>query len=117
MRNGEEDLDAVWTEHRADTRARLGRLHAVAAAAASGILDDEARAEGLREAHTLAGAAAIFGFAEAVRIAREIEGMLLSGDAALEAGARVVTLAHDLERTLDRDRPPQGSAEGTRYTP
>ena len=103
----EEELDSIWAEHRPQTARRLEVLREVARAAAAGTLTDERRQAGIAEAHTLAGAASIFGFADGTRLAREIERCLRDREA---PAAGLVGLAEDLTRTLDRDRDVRGAA-------
>lgn len=100
-------LDAIWSEHRPQTARRLEVLRQVAAAAAAGTLDAEQRRAGTAEAHTLAGAASIFGFGEGTTLAREIERCLRDPQA---PGAALVGLAEALTRSLDRDRDARGDA-------
>ncbi|HEX4743045.1 MAG TPA: Hpt domain-containing protein [Candidatus Limnocylindria bacterium] len=102
----EEELDAIWAEHRVQTAQRLEVLREVARAAAAGALTDDRRAAGIAEAHTLAGAASIFGFPEATRLAREIERSLRDREGPT---ADLVALADELTRSLDRDRSARGA--------
>ena len=104
----EAELDAIWAEHRPDTARRLAVLREVAASAAAGSLGDEQRRSGIVEAHTLAGAASLFGFADGTRLAREIERLLRDPGAGLSP---LVDLADDLTRSLDRDRSARGAHE------
>ena len=97
----EEELDAIWAEYRQQTAERLEVIRRVALSAAAGSLDDELRQAGIAEAHTLAGAASIFGFPEGTRLAREIE-RRLRDPAATDAG--LPGLAEALTLSLDRDR-------------
>ena len=97
----EEELDAIWAEHRTQTAERLRTLREVALAAAGGTLAEEQRQRGIAEAHTLAGAASIFGFSDGTRLAREIERCLRDREA---PAGDPVALADDLTRSLDRDR-------------
>ena len=103
----EEELDAIWSEHRPQTARRLELLREIARAAAAGTLDDKGRAEGIAEAHTLAGAASIFGFPDGTRLAREIERCLRDREA---SAAGLPGLADDLTRAIDRDRDARGPA-------
>jgi len=66
-------LAEIWAEHRAGTLARVAVLERAAAALEEGALDDAMRVEARREAHTLVGSAAIFGFDAAAAIARVLE--------------------------------------------
>ena len=104
MRDDEEDLNAVWSEHRAATRARLARLRAIAARAAEGRMHLADRVDGQREAHTLAGAAGLFGFSDARALARDIEGMFAGPELSRSTGERLLRMAQELEKSLDRDR-------------
>lgn len=104
----EEELDAIWAEHRPQTAQRLGVLRQVALAAAAGTLDPALRSAGIAEAHALAGAASIFGFAEGTRLAREIERRLR---APAGPDPALVELAGALTISLDRDRDARGAAE------
>ena len=101
----EEELDAIWAEHRQQTAQRLEVLREVARAAADGTLTDDRRKAGIAEAHTLAGAASIFGFRDGTRLAREIERSLRDGE---RPAADLVGLADELTRSLDRDRNARG---------
>ena len=103
----EEELDAIWAEHRPQTAQRLEVLREIARAAAAGTLTDDRRQAGIAEAHTLAGAASIFGFADGTRLAREIERRLRDRDGPT---AGLLGLAEDLTRSLDRDRDARGAA-------
>ena len=103
----EDELDAIWAEHRSQTAQRLEVLRDVARAAAAGTLSDERRQAGIAEAHTLAGAASIFGFADGTRLAREIERCLRDREGPTTA---LVGLSEDLTRSLDRDRTARGTA-------
>lgn len=102
------ELDAIWDEHRPDTARRLAVLRALAASAAAGALSDEQRQTGIAEAHSLAGAASLFGFDRGARLAREIERALRDPGAELSA---LVDLAGALTRSLDRDRSARGAPE------
>jgi HPt (histidine-containing phosphotransfer) domain-containing protein len=106
----EDDLDAIWAEHRPATARRLATLRRVAAAAERGELDEELRQAGVAEAHTLAGAASIFGFPDGTRVAREIERRLRDPSADGGGGEGLVRLAEALARELDRDRDARGPA-------
>ena len=97
----EEELDAIWAEHRPQTSGRLEVLRQVAASAAAGTLDEEQRQAGIAEAHTLGGAASIFGFDRGTRLAREIERCLRDPAG---PGTALVGLSEALTRSLDRDR-------------
>jgi len=66
-------LAEIWEEHRPGTLARVAVLERAAAALEGGALDETLRIEARREAHTLVGSAAIFGFADAAAIARVLE--------------------------------------------
>ncbi len=86
-----DDTDAilrrVWERRRGDV---LGRVDAIDAALADGA-GAEAREEGRRQAHMLAGSAGTFGFPRASTLARELEHALAAGDgdaAALRPVAR-----------------------------
>ena len=104
----EAELDAIWAEHRQDTARRLAILRGLAASAAAGPLTEEQRQTGIAEAHSLAGAASLFGFEAGARLAREIERSLRDPGAEL---SRMVALADDLTRSLDRDRSARGAPE------
>lgn len=106
--NEHAELDAIWAEHRADTARRLAVLREVAACAAAGALGEEQRSAGIAEAHTLAGAASLFGFADGTRLAREIERSLRDPGAELSG---LVALTDELTRSLDRDRSARGAQE------
>jgi HPt (histidine-containing phosphotransfer) domain-containing protein len=76
--DGTQDiLRRVWEKRRGDV---LARVDAIDAALADG-RDDEAREEGRRQAHMLAGSAGTFGFPEASALARALELTLESGAA------------------------------------
>lgn len=66
-------LAEIWAEHRSGTLDRVTVLERAAAALAAGGLDDALRDQAHREAHTLVGSAAIFGFTDAAAIARVLE--------------------------------------------
>lgn len=113
MSAGEErELDAIWAEHRADTAARLATLRRAAAAAVAGDLSDDLRRTGIAEAHALAGAAALFGFADGARLARELERCLTDGPLLREA-AGIASLVDRLSLSLDRDRPDRSDEGGS----
>ena len=103
----EEERDSIWAEHRPQTAQRLEVLRDVALAADAGTLSDDRRQAGIAEAHTLAGAASIFGFADGTRLAREIERCLRDREGPT---AGLAGLAEDLTRILDRDRDARGAA-------
>jgi len=103
----DEELDAIWAEHRPQTARRLDVLRDIARAAAAGTLGENERAAGIAEAHTLAGAASIFGFVDGTRLAREIERCLRDREA---PAAGLPGLTEDLTRSLDRDRDARGPA-------
>lgn len=73
-------LAALWVRIRPIVEERFASLDEAAAAAAaeSGSLNAEVRAEGMSSAHKLAGSLGMYGFDEGTRIAREIE-VLLGG--------------------------------------
>lgn len=101
----EDELDAIWAEHRPLTVERLDVISGAARAAAAGSLGARARQAAGAEAHTIAGAAAIFGFTEGARLAREIERTLKAEHALSEAdGERLVALSEALRSELDRPR-------------
>ena len=97
----DEELAAIWAEFREATLARVAVLEAAAAAAAAGMLDNDARAAARAEAHTLAGTAAIFGRAEIARLARELERSFdVPGAVGSVEGARVLEAARALRREV-----------------
>ncbi len=68
-------LRRVWERRRGDV---LARVDAIDLALPDG-RDEDAREEGRRQAHMLAGSAGTFGFPVASRIARELERRLEAG--------------------------------------
>lgn len=67
-------LAAIWERSRPLVRERLETVEAAAAAVRTGTLDADARHEGVRAAHQLAGSLGTFGLAEGTELARELEG-------------------------------------------
>lgn len=104
MTSEHDDLVEIWRTDRARTLARVDALDRAAVALARGELDAELRRLARVEAHTLAGTAAIFGLADASRLARECE-RLLDDAVPLAAAdaARLRSLARDLRQALERD--------------
>jgi HPt (histidine-containing phosphotransfer) domain-containing protein len=96
----ESELEAIWLEYRPET---LARIEAIREAARRSVADPSRRPVARREAHTLAGSAAIFGMSEGARIAREMEALLEGpGPLSAEDLARIETLADQLSVTLSR---------------
>lgn len=75
-------LRRVWERRRGDV---LARVDAIDAALADGA-DEQARDEGRRQAHMLAGSAGTFGFPRASELARELE-RALEADALPDAAS------------------------------
>ena len=71
--NDHAGLRAIWQEHRAETLDRVAALERAATLAREGRLTDLERKNARREAHTLAGTVAFFGFRDASRIASEVQ--------------------------------------------
>ena len=94
-------LAEIWAEHRATTLERVAVLDRASAALGAGTLDDPLRTEACREAHTLVGSAAMFGFHAAADIARVLEGRYDAGPASGEA-PELSRLARELRIALDR---------------
>jgi HPt (histidine-containing phosphotransfer) domain-containing protein len=67
-------LAAIWERSRPLVRERLEKVEAAASAMQAGTLDEEARAEGVRASHQLAGSLGTFGMEEGTDVARELEG-------------------------------------------
>ena len=95
---------SIWEQHRPQTFARIDALDRAAALAAEGRLSAEERDQARREAHTLAGSVAFFGFLEGSRIAAELEEFFLS------------TSAPDPEWLRERLAKLRGALEGLPYT-
>jgi hypothetical protein len=72
-------LAAVWERNRPLVEERLVLLDHVAEAAGAGVLDEKLRADGIGNAHKLAGSLGMYGFDEGTRVAREIEVLLVGG--------------------------------------
>jgi len=66
------ELRAIWDEHREATFARVAALERAANLAGQGKLEAADRENARREAHTLAGAVAFFGFLDASRLASDL---------------------------------------------
>jgi len=96
-------LAAIWAEHRAGTLGRVVVLERAAAALEGGALDDALRIEARREAHTLVGSAAIFGFTDAAAIARVLELRYDVMPAPRDAG-ELAHLAAELRAALEQIR-------------
>ena len=64
---------AIWDEHRAGTFARVEALERAVGLVVGCQMSAEEREKARREAHTLAGSVAFFGFLEGSRIASELE--------------------------------------------
>ncbi len=101
------ELDAIWAEHRETTLARVASLEEALRALSLGRLDDATRLAARREAHTLAGSVALFGFALAARLASELEDALAvtPDDAHV---APLVVAVESLRRELVRPVPRAG---------
>ena len=67
------ELRAIWDEHREATFARVAALERAATLAGKGKLEPADRENARREAHTLAGAVAFFGYLDASRLASDLE--------------------------------------------
>jgi len=67
------ELRAIWEEHREATFARVAALERAADLAREGKLEPADRESARREAHTLAGAVAFFGYLDASRLASDLE--------------------------------------------
>ena len=97
-------LRAIWQEHRAETGDRVVALERAAALARDGRLTEAERENARREAHTLAGTVAFFGFREASRIASEVQRCFSEGQ------------SPDPEWLHDRLRKLRDALEGLPYT-
>ena len=69
----EAELRAIWDQHRPATFARVAALERAVNLAAEGKLEPTEREMARREAHTLAGAVAFFGYLTASRMAADLE--------------------------------------------
>lgn len=93
-------LAEIWAEHRATTFDRVTVLDRAAAALQEGDLDDGLRLQARREAHTLVGSAAMFGFDDAAAIARTLEDHYGGRPTLVDAG-ELVRLAIHLRAALE----------------
>lgn len=98
------ELAQIWAEHRPLTVERVTVLDRAATAAAAGILTDQLRDAARREAHTLAGSVAIFGFLNASRIAHDLEQRYGAVPPPADA-ADLAALAAALRDAIDRPMP------------
>jgi len=98
------ELRAIWEEHRAATFARVAALERAVNLAAEGRLEAADRETARREAHTLAGAVAFFGYLDASRMAADLERIFRE---------RVVS---DPERLRDLVTKLRGALNGLPYT-
>ncbi|HEV8468593.1 MAG TPA: Hpt domain-containing protein [Candidatus Limnocylindria bacterium] len=98
------ELRAIWEQHRAATFARVGALERAASLAGEGKLEAADRESARREAHTLAGAVAFFGYLDASRLASDLE------RAFQEASTSDPERLHDLVTEL------RSALEGLPYT-
>ncbi len=102
-----EDLVTIWEAHRETTLTRVIALEEAVRAAAEGRLDDDTRRTARREAHTLAGSVALFGFVEASRLAGELEDAFAFAPDAADC-ARLADVLAALKREVMREVPRAG---------
>lgn len=99
----ESELGAIWLEFREQTLARVDLIRADARDSLGQPADGVRRSAARREAHTLAGSAAIFGMTEGARIARELEAVLdAPRTLTAEDLSRIESLADELWLALSR---------------
>jgi HPt (histidine-containing phosphotransfer) domain-containing protein len=91
-------LADLWQRHRPSMHQRLDLLDHAALSAASGRLDEPARAEAQSVAHKLAGNLGMFGYKAAGSIASEIEHILK--EPTPQSLGHLATLARQLRQTL-----------------
>jgi HPt (histidine-containing phosphotransfer) domain-containing protein len=102
-RSEREELSDIWEEHRPRTLARIQAIRELARRLRSGDGEGDRRAPARLEAHTLGGAAAIFGLPEGLRLARQVEARLDDPAPLTEGdGERLEVLADALHTALDR---------------
>jgi HPt (histidine-containing phosphotransfer) domain-containing protein len=90
-------LAALWVRNRPIVEERLAWLDRAAAAAATGMLDEDLREESRSAAHKLSGALGMYGFDEGTRVARQMEA-LLSGVS--PDGTRLLVLCGELRAAV-----------------
>ncbi|MBI2265480.1 MAG: response regulator [Armatimonadetes bacterium] len=92
----------LWERFKDATMERLETVERAVRSLLEANLDEETRREAEREAHKLAGSAAVFGFAKSSSIAREIELTLRSmSPAGPEQARRISEMASALRRELE----------------
>jgi HPt (histidine-containing phosphotransfer) domain-containing protein len=91
-------LAQLWRKNLPVIRERLDLMDKLAAAAASGTLDEPTRIEALGIAHKLAGSLGMYGYPQGTEVASKIERILKSPTP--ETLAMLHTLATDLRKSL-----------------
>ena len=94
------DLAEIWRQNLDAVLARVGVLENAIVGLLEGRLDSTLATEARREAHTLAGSVALFGFARASAIAREIETAFRAAAPPQHDAPRLAQLAVELRTEL-----------------
>ena len=105
------DLAQIWSEHLPDVLARVGVIENAIVALLEGHLSAQVADDARREAHTLGGSVALFGFSRASALAREIETAFRS-TAAQQDAPRLAQLAVDLRGELAATVSPPSAPSG-----
>lgn len=105
------DLAQIWSEHLPDVLARVGVIEGAIVALLEGHLTAQLADEAKREAHTLGGSVALFGFTRASSLAREIE-TAFRATAAQQDAPRLAQLAVDLRGELAATVSPPSAPSG-----
>lgn len=105
------DLAQIWSEHLPDVLARVGVIENAIVALLEGHLSAQVTDDARREAHTLGGSVALFGFSRASSLAREIETAFRS-TAAQQDAPRLAQLAVDLRGELAARVSPPSAPSG-----
>ena len=105
------DLAQIWSEHLPDVLARVTVIENAIVALLEGHLSAQVTDEARREAHTLGGSVALFGFSRASSLAREIETAFRS-TAARQDAPRLAQLAVDLRDELAGTVSPPSAPSG-----
>jgi len=94
------DLAEIWRQNLDGVLARVGVLESAIIGLLEGRLEAALATEARREAHTLAGSVALFGFARASAIAREIETAFRASAPPQHDAPRLAQLAVELRSEL-----------------
>lgn len=105
------DLAQIWSEHLPEVLARVGVIENAIVALLEGHLSSQLADDARREAHTLGGSVALFGFTRASTIAREIETAFRT-TAAQQDAPQLAQLAVELRGELAATVSPPSAPSG-----